>query len=45
MRGQEVYKGLDELIAAIGRDSRKARRRWPNAGPMSELDKTLGFFG
>lgn len=44
IRGQEVYKGLDELIAAIGRDSRKAREALGQCGPLSELDRTLGFF-
>jgi riboflavin kinase/FMN adenylyltransferase len=44
LRGQEVYKGLDELIAAIGRDSRKAREALGQCGPLSELDRTLGFF-
>ena len=44
IRGQEVYKGLDELIAAIGRDSRKARVALGECGAISELDKTLGFF-
>ena len=43
LRGQEVYKGLDELIAAIGRDSRKAREALGQCGPLSELDRTLGF--
>lgn len=45
IRGQEVYAGLDELIAAIGRDSRKARGALGECGPLSELDRTLGFFG
>jgi riboflavin kinase/FMN adenylyltransferase len=45
IRGQEVYKGLDELVAAIGRDSRKARVSLAECGPLSELDRTLGFFG
>jgi riboflavin kinase/FMN adenylyltransferase len=44
IRGQEVYKGLDELIAAIGRDSRKAREALGQCDAISELDKTLGFF-
>ena len=44
IRGQEVYKGLDELIAAIGRDSRKAREALGQCGPLSDLDRTLGFF-
>jgi riboflavin kinase/FMN adenylyltransferase len=44
IRGQEVYKGLDELIAAIGRDSRRALESLGQCGPLGELDKTLGFF-
>ena len=44
IRGQEVYKGLDELIAAISRDGRKAREALGQCGAISELDRTLGFF-
>ena len=44
IRGQEVYKGLDELIAAIARDSRKARETLGQCGAISELDRKLGFF-
>lgn len=44
IRGQEIYKGLDELIAAIGRDSRRALEALGQCGPLGELDKTLGFF-
>jgi riboflavin kinase/FMN adenylyltransferase len=44
IRGQEVYKGLEELIAAIARDGRKAREALGQCGPISELDRTLGFF-
>ena len=44
IRGQEIYKGLDELIDAISRDSRKARVALGECGPISDLDKTLGFF-
>jgi len=44
IRGQEIYQGLDELIAAIARDSRKARVALGECGAISELDKTLGFF-
>ncbi|MBN9305305.1 MAG: riboflavin biosynthesis protein RibF [Devosia sp. 67-54] len=44
IRGQEVYKGLDELIAAIARDSRKAREALGQCGPLGALDKALGFF-
>jgi riboflavin kinase/FMN adenylyltransferase len=44
IRGQEIYKGLDELIAAIARDSRKARVALGECGPISDLDRMLGFF-
>jgi riboflavin kinase/FMN adenylyltransferase len=44
IRGQEVYKGLDELIAAIARDSRKARVALGECGALGDLDRTLGFF-
>jgi len=44
LRGQEVYKGLDELIAAIARDGRKAREALGQCSAISELDRTLGFF-
>ena len=44
IRGQEVYKGLDELIAAIARDGRKARQALGQCGAIGELDRTLGFF-
>lgn len=45
IRGQEVFSGLDELIAAMDRDSRKARGLLAAAQPISELDGKLGFFG
>ena len=45
IRGQEKFAGLDELIAAMDRDSRKAREALATAGPLSDLDRTLGFFG
>jgi riboflavin kinase/FMN adenylyltransferase len=45
IRGQEVYNGLDELIAAIARDSAKAKAILADARPISELDRRLGFFG
>ncbi len=45
IRGQEVFSGLDELIAAMDRDSRKARALIAEAKPISELDARLGFFG
>lgn len=44
IRGQEVYKSLDELIAAITRDGVKARTLLQAAEPISELDRKLGFF-
>ena len=43
IRGQEVFSGLDELIAAMDRDSRKARDLIAAAKPLSELDAKLGF--
>lgn len=45
IRGQEVFSGLDELIAAMDRDSRKARAMIAEARPIGALDETLGFFG
>jgi len=45
IRGQEVFSGLDDLIAAMNRDSRKAEDALNACAPMSELDRTLGFFG
>jgi len=45
IRGQEVFSGLDELIAAMDRDSRKARAALAEAEPLGELDVKLGFFG
>ena len=44
IRGQERFGGLDELISAISRDSRKAREALGQCGPLSDLDRTLGFF-
>jgi riboflavin kinase / FMN adenylyltransferase len=44
IRGQEVFSGLDELIAAMDRDSKKARELIGEAKPLSELDAKLGFF-
>jgi riboflavin kinase/FMN adenylyltransferase len=43
IRGQEVFNGLDQLIAAMDRDSRKARDILASARPLSELDRKLGF--
>ena len=45
IRGQEVFSGLDALIAAMDRDSRKAREAIAAARPLTELDARLGFFG
>ena len=44
IRGQEVFSGLDELIAAMNRDSAKARTALAGARPISDLDRKLGFF-
>jgi len=45
IRGQEVFSGLDELIAAMDRDSKKARALIAGAKPVSKVDERLGFFG
>ena len=45
IRGQLVFSGLDELIAAMDRDSRTARQLLAAAAPLSPLDVKLGFFG
>ena len=39
IRGQEVFSGLDELIAAMNRDSEKARDALAKAKPLSDLDR------
>lgn len=44
VRGQMVFSGLDELIAAVHRDAETARAILANAEPISALDKRLGFF-
>ena len=44
IRGQEVFTGLDELIAAMDRDGRKAQEMIAAAEPISELDAKLGLF-
>jgi riboflavin kinase/FMN adenylyltransferase len=44
VRGQEVFRSLDELIAAIARDSGVARSALTQCGPLGDLDRTLGFF-
>ncbi|WDR00970.1 bifunctional riboflavin kinase/FAD synthetase [Devosia sp. J2-20] len=45
IRGQEVFSGLDELITAMDRDSRKARELISTARPIGALDSKLGFIG
>jgi riboflavin kinase/FMN adenylyltransferase len=45
VRGQRVFSGLDELIAAIAADSITARTILGTEQPLSELDRQLGFFG
>ena len=44
IRGQEVFAGLDALIAAMDRDSTKARALLAASKPLSPLDAKLGFF-
>ena len=44
IRGQEVFNGLDELIAAMDRDSRKARDLLAAARPVERARSSLGFF-
>ncbi len=44
IRGQEKFGGLDELIAAMNRDSRKAREALGQCGAFGDLDRKLGFF-
>lgn len=43
VRGVEVFAGLPELIAAMGRDVEHARRIITAVAPLSELDRKLGF--
>ena len=45
IRGQQMFSGLDELIAAIAADSDKAKTLLAAAGPLGDLDRHLGFFG
>jgi riboflavin kinase/FMN adenylyltransferase len=45
VRGQEKFGGLDELIAAMNRDSLRARDLLTDCGALSDLDRTLGFCG
>ena len=44
IRGQEKFAGLDELIAAMNRDSDRARKALSECRALSDLDRTLGFF-
>lgn len=43
IRGQEVFSGLDELMAAMDRDAQTARAMIAAARPISALDERLGF--
>jgi riboflavin kinase/FMN adenylyltransferase len=45
VRGQAVFSGLDELMAAIGRDCARAREVLAAEPPITALDRKLGFFG
>ena len=45
VRGQRVFSGVDALIAAVRRDADAARAVLATAGPISALDRALGFFG
>lgn len=45
VRGQKVFSGLDELIAAMTADGEQARRLLGQCGALGELDRKLGFFG
>ncbi len=45
IRGQEMFAGLPQLIAAIDRDSASARKLLARATPISSLDERLGLFG
>ncbi len=44
IRGQEIFAGLPDLIAAMNRDCLKARAILANAPPISDLDAHVGFF-
>ena len=44
IRGQQVFSGLDELIAAMTRDSNISREQLAACGAIGELDSKLGFF-
>jgi riboflavin kinase / FMN adenylyltransferase len=43
VRGQEKFDGLDALIAAMDRDTQRARIMIAQARPLSELDAALGL--
>ncbi len=45
LRGQEVFDGLDALVAAMDRDSRNARAALARMRALSPLDVRLGFAG
>jgi riboflavin kinase/FMN adenylyltransferase len=44
VRGQVVFTSLDELIAAVGRDAKEARRLLQIAQPVLDIDVKLGYF-
>jgi riboflavin kinase/FMN adenylyltransferase len=44
IRGQVVFSGLDELIAAMRRDCQSAREALDETRVLSDLDRKLGFF-
>lgn len=44
VRGQEKFRGLEELIAAVNRDASQARALLKTTMPVSDLDARLGFF-
>ncbi|WDR06612.1 riboflavin kinase [Devosia rhodophyticola] len=44
IRGQEVFSGLPDLIAAMDRDSAAAKTILTTALPISGLDAHIGFF-
>lgn len=45
VRGQEIFKSLEELMSAIARDSGRAKDALKQCGPLGKLDRELGFFG
>src|SRR5690606_19129549 len=44
IRGQQVFSGLDELIAQMTADSAQSRHQLAACGALGELDRQLGFF-